>query len=133
MSSLEAPLWWNRDIDRTGRAIRLDVREAALNVWQGPSFRVQFIVPDPSLAADLMEKTVAQLSRNLDRKEIALFSRKIEGLVAYSFQRAAKREFRKRNRLLPLNESCTEDETWQRRVQARLELQELITLLTEKS
>lgn len=138
MSSLEAPLWWDRDIDRTGRKIRLDVREAALNVWQGPSFRIQFIVSDPSQAADLMEKTVAQLSRYLDRKEIALFSRKIEGLVAYSFQRAVKREFLKRSRMLPLDESgalskSAADETWQRKVQARLELLELIGLLTEKS
>lgn len=138
MSSLEAPLWWDRDIDRAGRPIRLDVREAALSVWQNASTRIQFVVSDPCQAADLMEKTIAQLSRYLNRQEIALFSRNIEGLVAYSFQRAIQREVIKRNRLLPLNESvamseCASDGTWQRRVQARLELEELLRLLTDRS
>lgn len=138
MSSLEAPLWWDRDIDRAGRPIRLDVREAALSVWQNASTRIQFVGCDPCRVADLIEKTIAQLSRYLNRHEIALFSRNIEGLVAYSLQRALRREAMKCNRLLPLNESvarskCPSDEAWQRGILARVELQELMALLNDKS
>jgi hypothetical protein len=77
-------------------------------------------------------------SRYLDRKDIAVFSREIEGLVAYSFRRAVQREVVKRNRLVPLDGSGglsnhVADETWRRQVQARLELQELVGFLADRS
>ena len=105
MSSFDVPLWWDRGVDRTGRTIRPDVRKAALSVWRSTCRRTQAVLSDPSQAAELMEGTVAQLSRYLDRKDIAVFSREIEGLVAHSFRRAVQREVVKRNRLVPLEGS----------------------------
>ena len=132
------PLWWDRGVDRTGRTIRPDVRKAALSVWRSTCRRTQAVLSDPSQAAELMEGTVAQLSRYLDRKDIAVFSREIEGLVAHSFRRAVQREVVKRNRLVPLDgagglSNHVADETWRRQVQARLELQELVGLLADRS
>jgi DNA-directed RNA polymerase specialized sigma24 family protein len=94
---------------------------------------------DSSQAAELMEGTVATLSRYLDRKDVAIFSREIEGLVARSFQRAVRREVTKQNRLVPLEEGscappkCAVDESWPRQLQAHLELQEFVRLLADKS
>lgn len=136
MRSLEVPLWWDRDVDRTGRAIRLDVRQAALTVWR--SARNQILASDASQAAELMEGTVAQLSRYLDRKNVAVFSRGIEGLVAHSFQRAAHREAVKRNRFFQLDDPAKLPERgsngiWRRQIQARIELEQVIKLLGEQS
>ena len=130
------PLWWDRGVDRTGRTIRPDVRKAALSVWRSTCRRTQAVLSDPSQAAELMEGTVAQLSRYLDRKDIAVFSREIEGLVAHSFRRAVQREVVKRNRLVALDGSGglsnhVSDETWRRQVHARLELQELVGFLVD--
>jgi DNA-directed RNA polymerase specialized sigma24 family protein len=138
MSSFDVPLWWDRGVDRTGRTIRPDVRKAAMSVWRSTCRRTQAVLSDPSQAAELMEGTVAQLSRYLDRKDIAVFSREIEGLVAHSFRRAVQREVVKRNRLVPLDGSGglsnhVADETWRRQVQARLELQELVGFLADRS
>ena len=138
MPSLEASLWWDREIDRSGRVIRPDVRQAALSVWTSSCNRNQFIISDPSQAAELMELTVAQISRYLNRKDVEIFSREIEGLVANSFHRAVRRELVKRKRFLPLDESVRPngsdaDENWRVQIQARLELQEIVTLLTENS
>ena len=132
------PLWWDRDVDRTGRTIRLDVREAALSVWRSACRRNQIVASDPSQAAELMERTVAQLSRYLDRKNVAIFSRSIEGLVAHSFQRAVHREHIKRNRLLPLDDPANLPErgsngSWHDRIERRLELGQVIKLLDDQS
>jgi DNA-directed RNA polymerase specialized sigma24 family protein len=137
MSSLEVPLWWDREVDRTGRPIRADVREAAITVWKN-SRRIQLELSDPSHAAELLEGTVAQISRYLEHNDIVTFSRSIEGLVAHSFQRAVQRETVKRNRFLPLNESAKlpdriSDKTWQEQVQLRLQLEEIIILLSDNS
>ena len=91
MSSPEVPLWWDRDVDRLGRPIRLDVRAAAHGIWDCACRRAQFLTSDSSEAADLMENTVAQVSRYLDRGGIVEFSREINGLLMVAFQRALHR------------------------------------------
>src|SRR4051794_18411337 len=137
MSCVEVPLWLDGDIDRTGRAIRADVREAALVVWKS-CHRNQPVQLDPCQAAELMEATVGQISRYLDRKAVAVFSREVEGLVAHSFHRAVQRELIKRNRFLSLDGSAktsrtVADETWRQQIQLRVELQEIIKLLDDQS
>jgi DNA-directed RNA polymerase specialized sigma24 family protein len=96
------------------------------------------VLCDSSQAAELMEGTVATLSRYLDRKDVAVFSREVEGLVAHSFHRAVRREVTKQNRLVPLDGSSASprhavDERWPRQVQAHLELQALVGLLADRS
>src|SRR6266851_934981 len=99
MGSFEAPLWWDRDIDRTGRPIRPDVRAAAHGIWGCACRRAESIISDCSQAAELMESTVAEVSRYLDRSSVAVFSRKIDGLVMFAFQRALHRRVAKHKRL----------------------------------
>src|SRR5258707_11838031 len=74
MSSPEVPLWWDREVDRAGRSIRPDVRAAAHTVWGYAYRQAQSLKSDCSEAADLMESTVAQVSRYLDRGAVVLFS-----------------------------------------------------------
>src|SRR6267142_1567827 len=137
-SSFEAPLWWDRDIDRTGRPIRPDVRAAAHGIWSCACSRAQFLIADCSQAAELMESSVAQVSRYLDRGSVLVFSRRIDGLVMLAFQRALHRHLAKLKRLKIVGGSeelsiRTVDRTWSRQVDARLELEQVVRLLCERS
>jgi hypothetical protein len=138
MGTSEAPLWWDREIDRTGRPIRLDVRAAAHGIWSCACSRAQFLIADCSQAAELMESCVAQVSRYLDRSGVAVFSRKIDGLVMLAFQRALHRRVAKLTRLKTVGgseelSSRAVDRTWSRQVDARLELEQVVRLLCERS
>lgn len=138
MSSSESPLWWDRDVDRAGRPIRPDVRAAAHAIWGSAHRLAQSLISDGSQAADLMETTVAQVSRYLDRGEVGVFSREINGLLRVSFQRALQRRVAKLNRLETLGGSAelsnrAVDEKWARHVHARLQLEEIVRLLCDRS
>src|SRR5260370_27269921 len=99
MSSSEVPLWWDRNNDRTGRPIRPDVRAAAHGIWGCACGRAESVISDCSQAAELMESTVADVSRYLDRGGVAVFSRQIDGLLMLTFQRALYRRVPKLKRL----------------------------------
>ena len=138
MGSLEAPLWWDRDIDRTGRPIRPDVRAAAHGIWNCACRRAESIISDCSQAAELMENSVVQVSQYLDRGSVLVFSREIDGLLMCAFQRALYRHTAKLHRLQPVGgggELSTRavDRTWSRQVDARLEFEQVVRLLGERS
>ncbi len=138
MSSPETPLWWDRDFDRAGRCIRPDVRTAAHAIWDSACRRAQSLISDCSQAAELMENTVAQVSRYLDRGGVRVFSRQIEGLLMVAFKRALHRRVAKLRRL----ETCggtgelsnrAVDRAWTHQVHAHLELGQIVRLLGERS
>jgi DNA-directed RNA polymerase specialized sigma24 family protein len=138
MSSPETPLWWDRDIDRTGRPIRPDVRAAAHGIWNCAFRRAQSLIADCSQAADLMESSVAQVSRYLDRESVLVFSRELDGLLMCAFRRTLHRYAARLNRLQPVGgagelSSRVVDRTWSRQVDARLELEQVVRLLCERS
>jgi DNA-directed RNA polymerase specialized sigma24 family protein len=138
MSSPETPLWWDRDIDRTGRPIRPDVRAAAHGIWNCAFRRAQSLIGDCSQAADLMESSVAQVSRYLDRESVLVFSRELDGLLMCAFRRTLHRHAARLNRLQPVGgagelSSRAVDRTWSRQVDARLELEQIVRLLCERS
>jgi len=85
------PFWWDRELDYTGRPIRTDVRTAAHEVWGLACDRVQAILGDTSDAAGLMERTVSQVSRYLDRIGSAPFAENTNGLLVSAFCRALRR------------------------------------------
>ncbi len=138
MSSPEVSLWWDRDEDRAGRSIRSDVRAAAHRIWGSAYRQAQSLNSDPSQAADLMETTVSQVSRYLDRGGVAVFSREIDGLVMLAFQRALYRVVAKLRRLETLGgtgelSKRAVDQTWTRQVQAHLELEQIVRMLCDRS
>jgi hypothetical protein len=138
MGSFEAPLWWDREIDRMGRPIRPDVRAAAHGIWSRACRRAESIISDCSQAAELMECSVAQVSRYLDRGSVLVFSREIDGLLMCAFRRALYRHAAKLNRLQPVGgalelSSRAVDRTWSRQVDARLEFEQVVLLLGERS
>jgi DNA-directed RNA polymerase specialized sigma24 family protein len=85
------PTWWDREFDYTGRPIRTDVRAAAHEVWDQACRRVQAVLGDISDAASIMERTVFQVSRYLDRIGSAPFSGNTHGLLITAFCRALQR------------------------------------------
>jgi DNA-directed RNA polymerase specialized sigma24 family protein len=138
MSSLEVALWWDRDADRTGRPIRPDVRVAAHGIWGRASRKAQAAISDSSLAAELMENTVAKVSRYLDRRYVIPFSRKIDGLLMLAFQRSLYRHVGKVKRLETVGGSQelsnrAVDRAWSRQVNARLELEQIVRMVCKRS
>jgi DNA-directed RNA polymerase specialized sigma24 family protein len=138
MGSPEVPLWWDRDVDCVGRSIRPDVRSAAHAIWDCAYKRAQSLISDCSQAADLMESTVAEVSRYLDRCGVLLFSREIEGLLMLAFQRALYRQVAKLRRVATLGgtgelSNRAVDRTWARQVHAHLEFEQIVGLLSERS
>jgi DNA-directed RNA polymerase specialized sigma24 family protein len=138
MRSPEVPLWWDRDVDHAGRPIRPDVRAAAHGIWGCACRRAQSLNSDYSQAADLMENTVAQVSRYLDRGGVVVFSRELDGLLMIAFQRALYRHAAKLRRLETFGgpgelSNRAIDRTWVRQVHAQLELEQIVRLLSERS
>lgn len=91
-------VWWDRQIDQSGRAIRPDVRSAAHEIWEQACQRTEALLGDSALAAELMENAVAQISRYLERIEAPLASRK-QGLLMTAFCRALYRQAARLNRV----------------------------------
>ena len=133
----KGPVWWDRDNDRTGRPIRPDVRAAAHGIWDRACRRVQSLIADCSQAAELMESSVAQVSRYLDRESVLVFSREIDGLLMLAFRRALYRHAAKLKRLETVGarelSSREVDRNWSRQIDARLELEEVVWRLCERS
>jgi hypothetical protein len=85
-----------------------------------------------------MESAVAQVSRYLDRDSVVLFSQGMEGLLMCAFQRSLYRHAAKLRRVETLGGTAdlstrAVDLTWPRHVHARLELDQIIRLLSERS
>jgi len=124
------PVWWDRDFDAGGRPIRPDVRAAARDLWEQARRQTIAALADDAPAAELMETTVAQVSRYLDRAGAALHSRK-HGLVMIAFCRALGRHRAKFLRLELVGGSTDFRDLaiardWVSQADARLELEDLI-------
>ncbi len=129
--------WWDQEFDRRGRPIRDDVRSAAHEVWKEACRRTQSLLADPAQAADVMEDSVAQVSRYLDRIEAPSSSPK-NGLLLLAFSRALRRLATKSRRLEPAGgavelSSRAVDYRWSRQVDARLDLEHIVRQLTERN
>ena len=130
-------VWWDRDVDQAGRPIRPDVRSAGHEIWKQACQRTQAILGDHGPAAELMEDTVAQVSRYLDRIAAPESSRK-RALVMVAFCRRLRRYAAKSNRLELVGgsgelSSCTLGEGWIGQVNARLELAKMVRKLSDKN
>jgi DNA-directed RNA polymerase specialized sigma24 family protein len=132
-----ALVWWDRDVDQAGRPIRPDVRLAGHEIWKQACQRTQAILDDQGPAAELMENTVAQVSRYLDRIGAPESSSK-HGLLMVAFCRGLRRHAAKLNRLALVGGSSelphrTLDEGWISQVNARLELERMVRKLRDEN
>jgi len=136
--SEKTAFWWDREVDSAGRLIRADVRLAAHEIWEEACRRSQALVADDALAADLMECCITQVSRYLDRKASPLCSRNMNGLLMLAFSRALQRRAAKLNRLESVGGTSdlsnhAVDQRWSRQVEARLDLENIVRQLSERS
>jgi|SRR5882762_930432 len=122
--------WWDSDADRTGRPIRPDVRAAAHLIWDSAHKRVQALLGDTSEAPELMERSVEQVSRYLERTRAGLFTQNTTGILMCAFCRALRRYALKLNRLQFVGGSTELSERrivadWAALVNLRLDLEKL--------
>lgn len=133
-----APVWWDREFDSSGRPIRADVRTAAQEVWPGACRQARSLLGDVSEAAELMEESVAQVSHYLDRAKAEPFSQNTRGILMCAFCRALRRYAMKLNRLQFVGRSADLSErilapSWAALVDLRLDLEKLGCDLSDKS
>jgi DNA-directed RNA polymerase specialized sigma24 family protein len=94
------PLWWDRETDgETDRLLREDVRTAAHRVWRWVCVKSREILGDSSDAPEVMEAAVTAICRYLDKKNIAVNSTDLSGLVAVAAYRLLRRAAKKRGRV----------------------------------
>ncbi len=130
--------WWDREIDDAGRPIRPDVRLAAQEIWPAACRRTQAALADNTAAGELMEYSVAQVSRYLDRHSAPLRACKMNGLLLLAFSRALKRRAGKINRIESIGgtgdfANHMADDTWWRRVEAQLDLERIVCRLSDRN
>jgi DNA-directed RNA polymerase specialized sigma24 family protein len=115
------PAWWDQELDPTGKPIRLDVRSAAREVWNDACTQARSLLGEPCEAAGLMERSVVQISRYLNRRGVATFSQDTSSLLMCAFCRALRRHVVKLRRIelapdlseaseRPPTRSCTTEE-----------------------
>lgn len=124
-------------MDRTGRPIRPGVRLAAHEIWEQACQRTHVLLADDEPAAELMEYTVAQVSRYLDRIGAPLSTRK-HGLLLLAFCRALRRHAAKVTRLELMGRSeelsgYASDNAWARQVNTRLDLENIVRQLSARN
>jgi predicted transcriptional regulator len=129
--------WWDREVDHAGRPIRHDVRLAGHEIWEQACQRTHVLLADYGPAAELMECTVAQVSRYLDRIGAPPSTRK-HGLLLVAFCRALCRYAAKSRRLELVGEADelskrTVNNAWARQVNARLDLESIVRQLSERN
>jgi hypothetical protein len=97
--SSNAPFWWDRELDSTGKTIRPDVRSAALEIWEVACNQTRALLGEPCDASGLMERSVAQISRYLNVRETPLFAQDASGLLMCAFYRSLRRHVAKLKRI----------------------------------
>jgi DNA-directed RNA polymerase specialized sigma24 family protein len=132
-----APVWWDRELDSSGRQIRADVRAAAHEIWPNACRQARSLLGDVGDAAELMEQSVAQVSQYLDRSSANPFSQNTRGILMCAFCRALRRYAMKLNRLQLVGKSPELSErvrapSWAALVDLRLDLEKLGCDLSDK-
>jgi RNA polymerase sigma factor (sigma-70 family) len=135
-SSPERPPWWDRDVDESGSAIRIDVREAARRIWGRVCADVRSVLGDSTEAQELLEKAVASVSRYLDRNNVPAHDP--SGLLIVSVHRSARRLARQRQRVQSVGGTSELAEIlkapdWSEVADRRIFLEQLVRALKERN
>jgi hypothetical protein len=93
MSTLsgKGPFWWDRELDSTGKPIRIDVRAAAREIWEEACQQTRALLGESCESGGLMERSVTQISRYLDRRAVTLSPENTERLLMFAFRRGLRR------------------------------------------
>jgi len=94
-----AYLWWDRERDATGKLLRQDVRNAGHAIWDQACARARAVLGESSDAAALMERSVAQVSRCLDRAGATPNATDTAAVLMCAFCRALRRYAAKLRRI----------------------------------
>jgi hypothetical protein len=129
-------LWWDREVDSAGRPIREDVRQAGHEIWAQACQRTRFLLGEVGPAAELMENSVAQVSRYLDRVGATESLGARHGLLMVAFCRGLRRHTAKLNRLELVGGSGelairAIDDVSIRRLNACLDLENIVQRLSD--
>ena len=133
-----APVWWDREFDSSGRQIRADVRAAAHEIWPNACRRARALLGDVSEAPEVMEKAVVQVSRYLDRTGAGLFTQNTTGVLMCAFCRSLRRYAMKLKRLQLVGGSAElaprrTAQDWSALVELWLDLEKLGRDLSQKT
>jgi RNA polymerase sigma factor (sigma-70 family) len=105
MCAYSKPVWWDRDIDKEGRSIRKDVREAADAIWENACGRAKTVLGDITDAAEIMEECVARVSQSLDSRQEQPYSQNTVALLWVSFRNSLSNRAAKLRRQEPIADS----------------------------
>jgi hypothetical protein len=108
--SSKGPFWWDRELDSTGKPIRMDVRAAAGEIWEKACQQTRALLGEPCESGGLMERSVTQISRYLDRRAVTLSPENTGRLLMFAFRRGLRRHAAKLRRLQlggDINEAST--------------------------
>ncbi len=134
MGALRQTAFWDREVDRHGNVIRPDVRVAAQQVWTTARAMACSLLGDASDAAEVLESSVARVSRYLDARNVTLFSQRTNALLLVAFRNALYSLLAKRKRtvVIDLAEHIS-DCTWERKIEVHLDFAKLLRCLSERS
>jgi hypothetical protein len=132
------PIWWDRDLDRMGRPIRRDVREAAHEIWDRACSRARNKLGDDSDAAEIMEVCVERVSHYLNRRSVPLPAPRIAGLLMAAFHRQVQKRRLKKERLELLGGCSDLDHRfqapdWSASIDLGLDLKQILRRLSARS
>ena len=127
-------------MDAKGRQLRSDLRPAAHEIWDWACNTTQSRLGDNTAAAELMDLAIAQASAYLDKNGIPLNSHSsahLTSLLRRCFKRVLHRHAQKLTRVELVGSSLelsdlAADRTWSRQIDARVDFERMILLLSEK-
>lgn len=105
MGGYDKTVWWDREIDREGRPIRRDVREAAVAIWANACSRTHAALGDATDAAEILEQCVSNVSRSLDSHNKEESSQNTIGLLWVSFRNSLLNRANRLRRQTPVGDS----------------------------
>jgi DNA-binding NarL/FixJ family response regulator len=137
-TSSKGPVLWDRNLDRRGRLIRTDVREAAHEIWEHACRRARVVLGDDNDTAEMMEVSVEGVSHYLDRLGAAPRSENAAALLTTAFRREVYKRRRKRQRLEFIGGANEVDRQFSapdgfKNVDLELDLKKIVRLLSPRS